>query len=45
MKQLKMLSLYLLGQNCLHLTFLPNVSIETYIRKYDKLPNIVIHAC
>jgi len=40
-----MLCLYLLGQNCLHLTFLPYFSSETYSRKYEKLPNIVIHAC
>ena len=42
---LKMLGLYLLGQNCLHLTFLPYLSSETYSRKYEKPPNIVIHAC
>jgi len=42
---LKMLCLYLLGQNCLHLTFNPYWSSETYSRKYEKLPNIVIHAC
>ena len=42
---LKMLCLYLLGQNCLHLTFLPYLSSETYSRKYEKLPKIVIHAC
>ena len=41
----KMLCLYLLGQNCLHLTFKPYLSSETYSRKYEKLPNIVIHAC
>jgi len=41
---LKMLDLYLLGQNCLHLTFKPNLSSETYSRKYEKLPNIVVHA-
>jgi len=40
-----MLCLYLLGQNCLHLTFQPYLSSETYSRKYEKLPNIVIHAC
>ena len=40
-----MLSLYLLGQNCLHLTFKPYLSSETYSRKYEKPPNIVIHAC
>ena len=40
-----MLCLYLLGQNCLHLTFYPYLSSETYSRKYEKLPNIVIHAC
>ena len=37
--------LYLLGQNCLHLTFSSSLSSETYCRKYEKLPNIVIHAC
>ena len=40
----KMLFLYLLGQTCLHLTFKPYLSSETYSRKYKKLPNIVIHA-
>ena len=40
-----MLCLYLLGQNCLHLTSLPYLGSETYSRKYVKLPNIVIHAC
>jgi len=40
-----MLWLYLLGQNCLHLTFEQNLSSETYSRKYEKLPNIVILAC
>jgi len=39
---LKMLCLYLLGQNCLHYTFKPYL---TYFGKYEKLPNIVIHAC
>jgi len=39
-----MLCLYLLGQYCLHLTFLPYLSSETYSHKYKKLPNIVIHA-
>jgi len=39
-----MLDLYLLGQNCLHLTFKPYLSSETYSRKYEKLPNIVVHA-
>ena len=38
---LKMLGLYLLGQNCLHLTFEQYLSSETYSRKYEKLPNIV----
>jgi len=42
---LKMLDLYLLGQNCLHLTFKPYLSSETYSRKYEKLPNKVVHAC
>ena len=40
-----MLGLYLLGQNCLHLTFRQYLSSETYCRKYEKLPNIVILAC
>ena len=31
-------------QNCLHLTFKPYWSSETYSRKYEKLPKIVIHA-
>ena len=39
-----MLGLYLLVQNCLHLTFKPYLSSETYSRKYEKLPNIVVHA-
>jgi len=42
---LKMLGLYLLGQNCLHLTFEKYLSSETYSRKYEKLSNIVIIAC
>jgi len=42
---LKMLCLYLLGQNCLHLTFKPYLSSETYSRQYEKLPSIVVHAC
>ena len=40
-----MLDLYLLGPICLHLTFKQFFSSETYSRKYEKLPNIVIHAC
>jgi len=40
-----MLGLYLLGQNCLHLTFEHYLSSETYSRKYEKLPNVVILAC
>jgi len=42
-----MLGLYLLGQNCLHLTFEQYLSSETYMysRKYEKLPNIVILVC
>jgi len=40
-----MLCLYLLGQTCLHPTFLPYLSSETYSRKYEKLPNIVVHVC
>jgi len=42
---LKMLRLYLLGQNFLHLTFKPYLSSETYSRQYEKLPSIVVHAC
>ena len=42
---LKMLGLYLLGQNCLHLTFEQYLSSKTYSHKYEKLPNIVIIAC
>jgi len=42
---LKMLGLYLLGQNCLHLTFEQYLGSETYFRKYEILPNIVILAC
>ena len=34
-----------LGQNCLHFTFEPYLNCETYFRKYEKLPNIVIYAC
>ena len=44
-KSLKMLCLYLLGQNCLHLSFYPYLSSETFSCKYEKLLNIVIHAC
>jgi len=40
-----MICLYLLGQNCLHLTFQPYWSSETYSRNFEKMPNIVIHAC
>ena len=40
-----MLGLYLLGQNCLHLTFEQYFSSETYSLKYEKLPIIVILAC
>ena len=40
-----MLGLYLLGQNCLHLTFEQYLGSKTYSRKYEKLPNIVVHAC
>jgi len=40
-----MLCLYLLGQYCLHLTFETYLSSETYSRKYEKLPNIIIRAC
>ena len=39
-----MLCLYLIGQNCLHLTFEPYLSSETYSRKYEKLPDIFIYA-
>ena len=42
---LNMLCLYLLGHNCLHLTFNPYLISEIYSRKYKKQPNIVIHAC
>ena len=35
-----MLCLYLLGQNCLHLTSKPYLGSETYSCKYVKLPNI-----
>jgi len=42
---LKMLGLYLLGQNCLHFTFEQYLSSETYSHKYEKLPNIVVRAC
>jgi len=41
---LKMLGLYLVGQNCLHLTSEQYLSSETYSSKYEKLPNIVILA-
>ena len=44
-QNLKMLCLYLLGQNCLHLTFKPYLNSKTYSRKYEILPNIVVHAC
>jgi len=37
--------LCLLGPNCLHLTFKPDLSNETSFRKYQKLPNIVIQTC
>jgi len=40
-----MICLYLLGQTCLHLTFKLYLNSETYSRKYEKLLNIVIHAC
>jgi len=45
--RLKMLCLYLLGQNCLHLIFKPYLSSETYSRQYEKLPSIHVdvHAC
>jgi len=36
-----MLGLYLLGQNCLHLTYEQYLSSKTYSRKYEKLPNIL----
>jgi len=39
-----MLGLYLLGQNCLHLTYEHYLSSETYSHKYEKLPNTVILA-
>jgi len=44
-RYLKMLCLYRLGQNYLHLTFKPYLSSETYSRQYEKLPSIVVHAC
>jgi len=37
--------LYSFGQKCLLFTFLPHLNSETYYRKYEKLPNIVTHAC
>jgi len=40
-----MLGLYLLGQNCLHLTFEQYLSSETYSGNYEKLPNIVNLTC
>jgi len=40
-----MLCLYLLGQNYLNITLKPYLSSETFSHKYEKLPNIVIHAC
>ena len=40
-----MFYLYLLGHNCLHLIFGPYLISKTYSRKYEKLRNIVIHAC
>jgi len=40
-----MLYLYLFDQNCLHRTSTPYLCIETYSRKYEKLPNIVTHTC
>jgi len=40
-----MLGRYLLGQNCLHISFEQYLSSETYSRQYEKLPNIVILAC
>jgi len=42
---LQMLCLYILCQNCLHLTIKPYLSSKTYSRKYEKLPNKVIYAC
>jgi len=42
---LKMLCLYTLGQNCLLVKFKPYLSSETYSRKYEKLPDTLIHAC
>jgi len=40
-----MLCLYRLRQNCLQLTLKEYLSSKTYTCKYEKLPNIVIHAC
>jgi len=42
-RYLKMLCLYLLCQNFRHLTFEPYLGNETYSRKYEKLPNVVIN--
>ena len=33
------------GHNCLHLEFQPYLSSDTDSCKYEKLPNIFIHAC
>jgi len=30
------------GQNCLHITFKPYLSSESYAYKYEKLPNIIV---
>jgi len=34
-----------LGQNFLHIAFKLYLSSKTYSRKYEKLRNLVIHAC
>jgi len=34
----------LFDQNCLEISFLRYFSSESYSRKYEKLPNIIIHA-
>jgi len=34
-----------LNHNCLHFTFEPYLIFGSYSHKYEKLPNIVTHAC
>ena len=43
--RIKIQCLYIYGQTCLHLTFYPYSSSETYSCKYENMSNIVIHAC